>query len=261
MFICIESISIRHFLTEGQWSYINEVFFENDCRKRKNSLRSLFEAVLYLLVTGCQWRMLPARLSQVATGVLITSESGPKEGRIEHLLNKLVRKVRKKRNQSESPSVGALDAQSVKWGNRKSDNGFDANKKVKGIKRNIVVDRNGFILARTVCSASVHDSHQAHPLCNAADREWNGLKRFLLDRVIEGRLLKILKKILQSALRFPILQTGLRDSYRNLSDGWSRELSHGFDWFRRLSRNYEESTEVAEEMIDLAAIKILLNQI
>ncbi len=29
----------------------------------------------------------------------------------------------------------------------------------------------------------------------------------------------------------------------------------------RLSRNYEESTEVAEEMIDLAAIKILLNQI
>ena len=41
-------------LTEGQWSYINEVFFENDCRKRKNSLRSLFEAVLYLLVTGCQ---------------------------------------------------------------------------------------------------------------------------------------------------------------------------------------------------------------
>ncbi len=42
-------------LTEGQWSYINKVFFENDCRKRKNSLRSLFEAVLYLLVTGCQY--------------------------------------------------------------------------------------------------------------------------------------------------------------------------------------------------------------
>ncbi len=186
-----------------------------------------------------------------------------KEGRIEHLLNKLVRKVRKKRNQSESPSVGALDAQSVKWGNRKSDNGFDANKKVKGIKRNIVVDRNGFILARTVCSASVHDSHQAHPLCNAADREWERLEKVLVDTgVIEGRLLKILKKILQSALRFPILQTGLRDSYRNLSQIWVVERTFSWlDWFRRLSRNYEESTEVAEEMIDLAAIKILLNQI
>ena len=71
------------------------------------------------------------RLSQVAIGVYYFRKWS-KEGGIKHLLNKLVRKVRKKRNQSESPSVGALDAQSVKWGNRKGDNRFDANKKVKG---------------------------------------------------------------------------------------------------------------------------------
>ena len=41
---------------------------------------------------------------------------------------------------------------------RKSDNGFDANKKVKGIKRNIAVDRNGFILGRCVSNAGIHDS-------------------------------------------------------------------------------------------------------
>ena len=46
-------------LTEGQWSYINKVFFENDCRHRKNSFRSIFEAILFILVSGCQWRMLP----------------------------------------------------------------------------------------------------------------------------------------------------------------------------------------------------------
>lgn len=50
-------------LTEGQRSYINKVFFENDCRHRKYSLRSIFEAVLYLLVRGCQWRMLPHDLA------------------------------------------------------------------------------------------------------------------------------------------------------------------------------------------------------
>ena len=108
-------------LTKGQWSYINNVFFENDCRKRKNSLRSLFEAVLYLLVTGCQWRMLPHDYPKWQL-VYYYFRKWFKEGRIEHLLNKLVRKVRKKRNQSESPSVGALGAQSVKWGDRKSDN-------------------------------------------------------------------------------------------------------------------------------------------
>ncbi|WP_289685194.1 transposase, partial [Muribaculum intestinale] len=46
-------------LTEGQWSYINKEFLENDRRKRKYSLQSVFEAILYLLASGCQWRSLP----------------------------------------------------------------------------------------------------------------------------------------------------------------------------------------------------------
>ena len=70
-------------LTEGQWSYINKVFFENDCRKRKNSLRSLFEAVLYLLVTGCQWRMLPHDYPKWQL-VYYYFRKWSKEGRIEH---------------------------------------------------------------------------------------------------------------------------------------------------------------------------------
>lgn len=175
--------------------------------------------------TRCQWKILPHDYPKWRL-VYYYFRKWFKEGRIEHLLNKLVRKVRKKRNKSESPSVGVLDTQSVKWGNRKSDNGFDANKKVKGIKRYVAVDRNGFIIARTVCSASIHYSHQAHLLCNAAYREWERLEKVLVDRG-PGGLLKILKKILQLALRFPILQTVIRDSCRNLSDGWSKELSHG----------------------------------
>jgi hypothetical protein len=37
-------------------------------------------------------------------------------------------------------------------------NGFDGNKKIKGIKRHIVVDKNGFLLAVMVTVANVHDS-------------------------------------------------------------------------------------------------------
>ena len=35
---------------------------------------------------------------------------------------------------------------------------LDGNKKVKGIKRHIVVDKNGFLLAIMVTVANVHDS-------------------------------------------------------------------------------------------------------
>jgi len=40
-----------------------------------------------------------------------------------------------------------MDSQSVSWGNNRSLNSFDGCKKVKEIKRHIVVDKNGFLLA------------------------------------------------------------------------------------------------------------------
>ncbi len=52
-------------------------------------------------------------------------------GYLRHCIEKLVIKIRRKRKQSATPSVMALDAQSVKWGNSQSSNGFDANKKGK----------------------------------------------------------------------------------------------------------------------------------
>ena len=56
------------------------------------------------------------------------SASGERTGHIEHFIQKTIMRIRRKRGQNECPTVGALDAQSVKWGNRQSDNGFDANK-------------------------------------------------------------------------------------------------------------------------------------
>ncbi|WP_455586800.1 transposase [Bacteroides sp.] len=53
------------------------------------------------------------------------------------------------------PCVGIIDSQSVKWGNNQSLNGVDGNKKVKGVKRHIVVDKNGFLIAVMVTVANI----------------------------------------------------------------------------------------------------------
>ena len=47
------------------------------------------------------------------------------------LLSKLREKVRVKRNQRAEPGLRFMDSQSVRWGNNRSLNGFDGNKKVK----------------------------------------------------------------------------------------------------------------------------------
>ena len=44
-------------LTDSQWMLISDIL--NDNRKRKHSLREIFNAIFYMLKTGCQWRMLP----------------------------------------------------------------------------------------------------------------------------------------------------------------------------------------------------------
>ena len=135
-------------LTEGQWSYINKVFFENDYRHRKYSLRSIFEAILYLLVNGCQWRMLPHDLPKWQTVYWYFRKWG-REGYLNHCIEKLVMKIRRKRKQSATPSVMELDALSVKWSNRQSDNDFDANKKVKGINATSLLTATGSSSAGT----------------------------------------------------------------------------------------------------------------
>lgn len=45
-------------LTDAPWDNIKKSLTK-DSRKRKNSLRSVWNALMYIVKTGCQWRMLP----------------------------------------------------------------------------------------------------------------------------------------------------------------------------------------------------------
>ena len=45
-------------LTDKQWQ-VTENIVDARHRKRKYSLRDIMNAIMYLLKTGCQWRMLP----------------------------------------------------------------------------------------------------------------------------------------------------------------------------------------------------------
>ena len=142
------------------------------------------------------------RLSQVAIGVLLLPKVF-KEGRIEHLLNKLVRKVRKKRNQSESPSVGALDARALNGATVR------VTMDLTQTRRSRASNVTSWLTAMALFLPGQYAVHRfmipirlTHCVMQQTE-SGNGLKRFLLTVVTVGRLLKILKKILQSALRFP----------------------------------------------------------
>ena len=45
-------------LTDNQWQVIEKIINAQE-RKRKHPLRGIMDAILYIIKTGCQWRMLP----------------------------------------------------------------------------------------------------------------------------------------------------------------------------------------------------------
>lgn len=104
---------------------------------------------------------------------------------------------------------------------------YDGNKKVKGIKRNIIADRNGFILARKVCNAGIHDSKMAHELCRQADDTWEKLEKVLVDRGYQGDVAADIENDFGIELEVSNTPNGARDFFQNLCDGWSNELLHG----------------------------------
>jgi len=73
---------------------------------------------MYLVKTGCQWRMLPNDFPKRQLVYYYYSKWANAEG-FDLLLSKLREKVRFKKSQNREPSLGIMDSQSVKWGNNR----------------------------------------------------------------------------------------------------------------------------------------------
>ena len=98
-------------LTDSQWRILEKEL--NDNRKRKHSLREIWNALFYLSKTGCQWRMLPHDFPKWQL-VYYYFRKWVSIDSIEEFHDSILRKVRKKKGKTSSPSMGLVDSQSAK---------------------------------------------------------------------------------------------------------------------------------------------------
>lgn len=133
-------------------------------------MREIWNAIFYLVKTGCQWRMLPSNFAPWKL-VYYYYLKWCSLNEFDLLLNNLREKVRVKMGQKAECSLSIMDSQSVRWGNNRSLNGIDGNKKIKGVKRHVVVDNNGFLLAVMITIACVHDCKAAYLLARYLDKK------------------------------------------------------------------------------------------
>ncbi len=97
-------------LTNSQWQAIKDLLPTKIWqRKRKHSIRSIINAILYLIKGGISWRMMPNDLPDWRL-VYYYFCRWSKQGLVQQIHDKLVTKVRLQAGREPSPSLGLIDS-------------------------------------------------------------------------------------------------------------------------------------------------------
>ena len=128
-------------------------------RPPKHSKRDIVNAILYVAATGCQWRALPTSYPNWNTCHRY-HVTWSRDGTWERIVDRLRALVRAREGHDIDPSVGIIDARSVRGASTvtSSSRGYDAGKKVSGRKCFGIVDTLGLLLAVVVVAASASDN-------------------------------------------------------------------------------------------------------
>jgi len=180
----------------------------------------------------------------------------------EQLLDSLVVNERKRQQREDTPSLLAIDSQSVKIVQFiDEETGIDANKKINGRKRSIAVDRLGLPWSIAVTAANVSDNEAGRLV---VDRLRGKVPRLEVIAADHGYKVSFIEHVeTQHGWRVEIAQKP--ESGRGFvaeKNRWMVERSFGWlNFRRRLFRDVDKTIESSEAMLRISFISILLNRL
>jgi transposase len=180
---------------------------------------------------------------------------------LETVLKKLVGVVRTTNGRTENTSFLIIDAQSVKNTDTAREKGYDAGKKVSGIKRHIAVDTNGLPHAVHVTTANATDRTGAVTMVMKEQGHLVQVERVLVDASYTGKpFAEAIQATIGAAVE--VVKRSELHTFKLMPKRWVVERS--FSWLekcRRLWKNCEHTLNTSLQMMVLAFVALLLRRL
>jgi putative transposase len=270
-------------VTDKEWAILEPLIpaAKPGGRPQEIERREIVNGILYVLRSGCPWRMLPHDLPNWST-VYLYFRQWKRAGVWEQVNTALRQEVRVGLGREPEPSAAIVDSQSIKTSSVRGDaRGYDGGKKIRGRKRHLLVDTLGLLLRVKVSAADIGDREGAkvllHPLAGKMPR----LQLLWVDTGYNGKpFQEWIKEHL--GLRLEVVKhrwTGVRGVWapEGAVIDWDTIMPKGFHvlprrwviertnaWIthhRRLSRDFEGTHTSSEAFIYLAMSRLMASRL
>ena len=223
-----------------------------------------FCGVLYILTTAAQWANLPGDFPNYKSVYhywhlwTLDREGG---SIITKCLNLLRGTFRNNMGKNDKLTLGIVDAKSIKNVDTAREKGYDAGKKVSGIKLHALVDTLGLPHALLVTCADTTDRDGAIEMVSLNLDALSEMKRALVDGGYSGKPFADKMRSLLPNVEVEVVKRNELHTFSVLPKRWIVERSFGWlEKHRRLWKNCEKSLEMSLQMTVLAFVSILLRR-
>ena len=266
-------------LTDAEWEILEPFIPEvsPNATIPTISRREIVNGILYVLRSGCPWRLLPNDLPAWGT-VYYYFRTWRKAGIWDKALEVLRKRMRQKQGRDEEPSAAVIDSQSIKTSAvRGSEKGYDAGKKIWGRKRHALVDTEGNLMEVLVTAASASDLSGGKKLLEPLKDLFPRMSLLWGDSHYGGQLVEWVKEHLgwdiQTVRRLGTARDAktiegmsetqaCKGGFQVLPKRWVVERS--FAWitrWRRLTRDHEGLPQTSEAFIKISASRRMLSHL
>lgn len=251
-------------VSDVEWEFLLPylTLMRGDAPQRAHDMREVFNAVRYVVKTGCQWRMLPHDLPDW-TVAYQQARRWIQAGVFEEIAHDLRMILRLVEGREAQPSATILDGRTLQSTPESGARaGYDGAKKKNGSKVHAAVDTLGNLLALQVTAANEQERAQVAELAAQVQEVTGGTVEVAFvdqgytgetaaaDATAEGIRLEVVK------------HTGAKKGFVLLPRRWVVERTFGWlGRFRRLTRDYERLANVLAGWHWLAFLTLIIKQV